>query len=79
VPYWPPTFSEKKRSMAYLTSLEVTARFTGGPNFTFGLIFTVTDLASSAICGSPSARSGTGCSSPGLKPYSGRPVAKAIW
>src|SRR3954454_457732 len=27
-PYWPPTFSEKKRSNAYFTSFDVTARFT---------------------------------------------------
>jgi len=58
--YWPPTFAEKNRSRAYLTSFEVTARFTGGLNLTPCLILTVMVFRSSEICGLPSARSGTG-------------------
>jgi hypothetical protein len=50
---------KKPRSTAYLTSLDVTTRSTGGENFTPSLIFTVTTLPSSEICGSPSARSGS--------------------
>src|SRR3954465_1630870 len=70
VAYWPPTFSEKKRSMAYLTSLEVTSRFTGGENFTPLRILTVTVFLSAEISGSPSARSGTGLAeSWGLNEY----------
>ena len=72
--YWPPTFTEKKRSKAYLTSFEVTARFTGGLNFTPGLIFTVIVFRSSEICGLSAARSGTGSVWSGRKPYSGRCV-----
>jgi hypothetical protein len=60
VAYWPPTFAEKNRSKAYLTSLDVTSRFTGGLNFTPGLILTVTFLRSSEICALSAARSGTG-------------------
>src|SRR3954454_16059582 len=67
VPYWPPTFSVKKRSKAYLTSLEVTSRLTGGENFTPERSLTVTVLLSEEICGGPSARSGTGSLEPGLK------------
>ena len=48
------------RSIAYLTSADVTARLTGGENMIPGLSFTVTVLPSAAISGSPSARSGTG-------------------
>ena len=66
----------KARSNAYLTSLEVTSRSTGGENFTPERSFTVIVLLSSEICGSPSARSGTGVSaSSGLNEYSGRCVA----
>src|SRR3954454_24402302 len=70
------TLAVKARSKAYLTSLEVTSRLTGGPNFTPLRIMTVIVLLSDEICGSPSARSGTGFSaSPGLNEYSGRCVA----
>ena len=63
------------RSNAYLMSLVVTSRLTGGENFTPERIFTVMVLLSSEICGSPSARSGTGVSaSSGLNEYSGRCV-----
>ncbi len=66
------------RSNAYLTSLEVTSRFTGGENFTPERSFTVIFLLSAEISGSPSARSGTGFSaSSGSKEYSGRCVAYA--
>src|SRR5215218_6903128 len=58
VPYWPPTFTEKNRSKAYLMSFDVTSRFTGGLNFTPGLIFTVIFFRSSEICGLSAARSG---------------------
>ena len=73
--YWPPTFTEKKRSKAYLMSFEVTARLTGGPNLMPGLILTVMVFRSSEICGLSAATSGTGSSESGLKPYSGRPIA----
>ena len=64
------------RSMAYLTSLEVTARLTGGLNLTFGLILIVTVLLSAEIWGSPAAMSGTGLvKSVGLNEYRGRWVA----
>src|SRR3954449_975301 len=72
VVYWPPTFSVNARSMAYLTSLDVTARLTGGENFTPLRSLTVMVFASSETCGGPSARSGTGSFCPGLKLYSGR-------
>src|SRR3954470_20445053 len=49
VVYWPPTFSVKARSIAYLTSFDVTARLTGGENFTPLRILTVTVFASSEI------------------------------
>src|SRR3954466_4508336 len=73
--YWPPTLSEKKRSNAYLTSFDVTSRFTGGLNLTPFLILTVMVLRSCEICGLLAARSGTG-SLPlsGLKLYSVRCV-----
>ena len=58
--YWPPTLAEKNRSKAYLTSLLVTARLTGGLNFTPGLILTVIVLRSLEISGFAAARSGTG-------------------
>src|SRR3954470_11326537 len=59
--YWPPTLAEKNRSRAYFTSAEVTARFTGGLNFTPCLILTVTVFPPSEICAGPAARSGEGC------------------
>src|SRR3954451_3908879 len=73
--YWPPTLIEKKRSKAYLTSFEVTSRFTGGLNFTPFLMWTVIVLRSWEISGLLAARSGTG-SLPlsGLKLYSVRCV-----
>src|SRR4051794_9810361 len=58
--YWPPTLTEKKRSTAYLTSAEVTARLTGGAYLMPDLILTVTVFLSAEIWASPSARSGTG-------------------
>src|SRR4051812_43491754 len=58
VAYWPPTLVEKNRSKAYLTSFDVTAWFTGGLNFTPGLIFTVTVFRSSESWGLSAARSG---------------------
>src|SRR4051812_38610727 len=76
-PYWPPTFAEKKRSKAYLTSFEVTSRLTGGLNFTPGFILTVTVLRSFESCGLSTARSGVGSVCPGLKLYSGRWVTYA--
>jgi hypothetical protein len=79
VAYWPPTFTEKKRSKAYLMSFDVTARFTGGANLMFGLILTVRVFRSSEICGLSAATSGTGSLEPGLNPYSGRPIAYASW
>src|SRR3954454_10055375 len=77
VPYWPPTFTEKKRSKAYLMSFDVTARLTGGANLMPGLILTVMVFRSSEICGFSAATSGIGSLEPGLKPYSGRPIAYA--
>ena len=66
------------RSNAYLTSAAVTSRFTGGEKRTPARSFTVIVLLSGEICGSDSARSGTGVSaSPGSKEYSGRLVAYA--
>src|SRR3954470_13495596 len=74
--YWPPTLTEKKRSIAYLTSLEVTARLTGGAYLTPWRILTVTVFLSSETWASSAARSGTGLlASSGLKEYSGRLVA----
>src|SRR4051794_41878994 len=58
--YWPPTLIEKNRSNAYLTSLEVTSRFTGGLNFTPFLMWTVIVLRSCGISGVLSSKSGTG-------------------
>src|SRR3954471_14723136 len=73
---WPPTLIEKKRSIAYLTSFDVTSRLTGGPNFTPLRILTVTVFLSPEICGSLSARSGTGLvPSSGLNEYRVRLVA----
>jgi len=67
------------RSIAYLTSLDVTSRLTGGLNFTPGLIFTVSVFPSFAISGGPSARSGSGLiASSGLNEYSGRCVTYAM-
>ena len=64
------------RSNAYLTSLEVTSRLTGGEKRTPGRSFTVIVLLSWEICGSSSARSGTGVSaSSGLNEYRVRLVA----
>ncbi len=68
VAYWPPTLAEKARSKAYLTSLEVISRLTGGANFTPLRIFTVICLLSAVISGAASARSGTCSAWPGLKP-----------
>ena len=48
------------RSIAYLTSAEVTSRLTGSENMTPLRSFTVTVLPSGAISGSAAARSGTG-------------------
>src|SRR5689334_21280058 len=64
--YCPPTFSEKKRSKAYLTSFDVTARLTGGLYLMPGLILTVIVRRSLEICGLSAARSGVGSVSPGL-------------
>ena len=67
---------KKPRSIAYLTSLDVTSRLTGGENLTPLRIFTVTVLPSSDTCGSAVARSGTGVvPSSGFHEYSGRCVA----
>src|SRR4051812_30921300 len=66
------TLAVKARSKEYLTSLQVTSRFTGGENFTPWRIFTVIVLLSDEISGGPSARSGCGSLEPGLKLYSGR-------
>ena len=64
------------RSIAYLTSSDVTSRSTGGEKRTPLRIFTVTVLPSSETWGSASARSGTGVSpSSGFHEYSGRWVA----
>ena len=49
--YGPLTFLVNARSIAYLTSLVVTSRFTGGLNFTPVRILIVSDLPSSAISG----------------------------
>src|SRR3954467_9863683 len=78
--YWPPTLAEKNRSRAYLTSFEVTARFTGGLNFTPVLSLTGIVLRSWEISGLLAARSGTG-SVPlsGLKLYSVRCVGYRAW
>src|SRR3954462_15914985 len=78
--YWPPTLIEKKRSKAYLTSFEVTSRFTGGLNFTPLRILTVIVLRSCEISGLLAARSGTG-SLPlsGLKLYRVRCVGYSTW
>jgi len=62
--------------MANFTSFEVTARFTGGLNLTFGRILTVTVFWSAEISGSEAARSGTASvKSSGLNEYSVRCVA----
>src|SRR3954453_22596482 len=66
------TFAVNARSKAYLTSLQDTARLTGGENFTPLRILTVIVLLSEDSCGGPSARSGTGSLEPGLNEYSGR-------
>ena len=67
---------KKPRSIAYLTSFEVTSRLTGGEKRTPSRIFTVTVLPSREISGSDSARSGTAVSpSSGFHEYSGRWVA----
>ena len=50
------------RSIAYLTSLDVTSRLTGGENLTPDLILTVTVLPSADTSGAAVARSGTMCS-----------------
>ena len=60
VVYWSGTFFVDARSKAYLTSFAWISRLTGGPNLTPFLSLTVTVFLSSEICGSPSARSGTG-------------------
>ncbi len=63
------------RSIAYLTSLDVTSRFTGGLNFTPLRILTVMVLRSCEIWGLLAARSGTGSLAlSGLKLYSVRCV-----
>src|SRR4051794_39508363 len=56
------TFAVNARSKAYLTSLEVTSRLTGGENFTPVRSLTVIVLLSLEICGMDAARSATGCS-----------------
>src|SRR4051812_27956456 len=66
VVYWLATFCVNARSNAYLTSLDVTSRLTGGENFTPLRSFTVTVLRSEEISGSDSARSGVGSCSSGL-------------
>ena len=43
------------------------------------LSLTVISFLSSEICGSPSARSGCGFSSPGANEYSGRLVEYSTW
>ena len=64
---------ENARSMAYLMSLVLTSRFTGGAYLTPFLMLTVIVLLSDEISGSPSARSGTGLTeSSGLNEYSVR-------
>src|SRR4051794_31970542 len=69
------TFAEKARSIAYLTSFDVTSRFTGGLNLMPFLIFTVTDFLSGEISGGAAARSGGFVVSDGLYEYGGRGVA----
>jgi hypothetical protein len=53
------TVLKKPRSIAYLTSLDVTARLTGVENLTPLRIFTVTVFPSADTSGADSARSGT--------------------
>jgi hypothetical protein len=48
------------RSIAYLTSFEVTSRWTGLENITPFFIFTVTVLPSAEMSGMSAARSGIG-------------------
>ena len=67
VVYWFGTFLVNARSNAYLTSFASTSRLTGGPNLTPFLSLTVTVFLSSAISGSPSARSGSASSDAGLR------------
>ena len=66
------------RSIAYLTSLDVTSRFTGGLNFTPLLRWKVTVLLSDETSGGPSARSGDGCVSAGCQPIRPLCVASSI-
>jgi hypothetical protein len=54
------TLTVNARSIAYLTSFDVTSRLTGGVYLTPSLIFTVTVLPSSEMSGIPAARSGIG-------------------
>src|SRR5207237_10267898 len=63
------------REKAHATSLEVSARLTGGLNFQPDLMCTVTVLPSALICGAPEASSGVGLSLVGVNVYSGVCVA----
>jgi hypothetical protein len=53
------TVLKKPRSIAYLTSLDVTTRLTGGENLTSLRSLIVTVLASAETSGAAEARSGT--------------------
>ena len=73
------TVEKKPRSIAYLTSFDVTSRSTGGENLMPVRILTVTVLPSAETSGSASARSGTMLMpSSGLYEYSGRCVASQM-
>ena len=69
------TLVAKPRSIAYLTSAEVTSLLTGGLNRTPCLRWTVMVLPPFVTTGMPAARSGSGATLFGLYEYSGRCVA----
>jgi hypothetical protein len=54
------TLEVNARSKAYLTSLDVTARLTGGANLMPGRSLTVIVRRSAETCGAAAARSGRG-------------------
>src|SRR4051794_30295522 len=67
------------RSIAYLTSLDVTSRFTGGLNLIPLCRWKVIVLSSDDTSGAPSARSGDGWVSAGCQPIKPRWTASSIW